>query len=143
MKKINFENNVTKANADTFNTMQDNIEEEINKLNTYSTEEQIVGTWIDGKPLYEKTIIKTGGLSTGDNNIEHGINGLKHVIDESTTLTYANNTSYHLPVVGSSGSSVTFYISANQETFNIRVINDSWSSLATVYTTLLYTKTTD
>lgn len=29
MIKINFENNVTKANADTFNTMQDNIEDSI------------------------------------------------------------------------------------------------------------------
>lgn len=28
----------------------------INKLNTYSTTEQRVGTWIDGKPLYRKTI---------------------------------------------------------------------------------------
>lgn len=26
-------------------------------LHNYSTEEQIVGTWIDGKPLYEKTIV--------------------------------------------------------------------------------------
>ena len=30
MEKINFINNVTKANADTFNTMQDNIENAIN-----------------------------------------------------------------------------------------------------------------
>ncbi len=30
MVKINFQNNITKANADTFNTMQDNIENGIN-----------------------------------------------------------------------------------------------------------------
>lgn len=28
---------------------------ESSKVHTYSTDEQIVGTWIDGKPIYEKT----------------------------------------------------------------------------------------
>ena len=28
-----------------------------NKLRTYSTEEKVVGTWVNGKPLYGKTII--------------------------------------------------------------------------------------
>ena len=32
---------------------------------SYSTEEQIVGTWIDGKPLYQKTITGTMPSTTG------------------------------------------------------------------------------
>lgn len=28
-----------------------------NPANNYSTEEQVIGTWIDGKPLYQKTIV--------------------------------------------------------------------------------------
>ena len=37
----------------------------INAIN-YSTEEQVIGTWIDGKPLYQKTILTTspGALNT-------------------------------------------------------------------------------
>ena len=31
------------------------IENEASGLHNYSTEEQVIGTWIDGKPLYEKT----------------------------------------------------------------------------------------
>jgi hypothetical protein len=27
---------------------------ELNKANTYSTEEQVIGTWADGKPIYRK-----------------------------------------------------------------------------------------
>ena len=34
----------------------------VNELNTYSTEEVRIGTWIDGKPLYRKTIIGTSYL---------------------------------------------------------------------------------
>lgn len=30
-----------------------------NPMNNYSTDEKIVGTWIDGKPLYQKTIVDT------------------------------------------------------------------------------------
>ena len=29
--------------------------------NNYSTEEQVIGTWIDGKTLYQKTIVTTVG----------------------------------------------------------------------------------
>ena len=29
---------------------------ELNKANTYSEEEQVIGTWIDGKPLYRKVV---------------------------------------------------------------------------------------
>lgn len=54
------------------NTSLGNILTTINNLSTsdsgstsnnYSTEEQVVGTWIDGKPLYRKTIYITN-LST-------------------------------------------------------------------------------
>ena len=37
MVKITFENNVTKANADTFNTMQDNIESDLGLLTNLTT----------------------------------------------------------------------------------------------------------
>ena len=61
MERINFENNVTKANADTFNTLQDNIENAIDSIETldiYSTSETRIGTWL-GKPLYRKVIETT------------------------------------------------------------------------------------
>jgi hypothetical protein len=54
----------TDLNANTFNQLQDNVENSIdeakntvnkvdNKFN-YSTEKQVIGTWIDGKPIYRK-----------------------------------------------------------------------------------------
>ena len=60
MNKINFVNNSEPAlSAETLNQMQNNIEEAIEKKQNYSTEEQVIGTWIDGKPLYRKTIQKS------------------------------------------------------------------------------------
>ena len=37
----------------------------IKSKTNYSTSEQVVGTWINGKPLYEKTISKSLGTWTG------------------------------------------------------------------------------
>ena len=41
---------------------------------SYSTEEQIVGTWIDGKPLYRKVILKdtlsSGSINLGIDNVD-------------------------------------------------------------------------
>ena len=39
-------------------------------MHNYSTSEQIVGTWIDGKTLYEKTYDITHTFSNGSNEIE-------------------------------------------------------------------------
>ena len=38
----------------------------------YSTDEQVIGKWIDGKPIYRKTM-QFSGLHSGENNIAHGI----------------------------------------------------------------------
>ena len=48
----------------------------------YSTNEKVIGTWIDGKPIYEKTlIISTGDLPNASTvNINHYITNLKSVI---------------------------------------------------------------
>ena len=45
---------------------------------TYSTNETIVGKWINGKPIYRKTVeFSTSTLSAGENYVSHGI----HYID--------------------------------------------------------------
>lgn len=53
----------TPINASNLNQLQTNIEnaingviENVNALRAYSTNEKVVGTWVDNKPLYEKTL---------------------------------------------------------------------------------------
>lgn len=52
----------------------------------YSTDEQVIGTWIDGSTLYEKTVqlTLTPGLNT--TTIAHGISGINRVIDYNGSL---------------------------------------------------------
>lgn len=44
----------------------DEFVDSLNKKDTYSSEEQIVGRWIDGKPLYRKTIYSTNQVGIID-----------------------------------------------------------------------------
>ncbi len=73
----------------------------------YSTTEQIVGRWIDGKPLYQKTV-NIGTLPNNSNKkVAHGVSNIGDVIDISG---YATGTSgnkkytFNLPNVGSDAS---------------------------------------
>ena len=56
--------NTTPTMASIVNTQNDSTTDGysckfINKLHTYSTTEQVVGTWINGKPIYRKVVEKT------------------------------------------------------------------------------------
>lgn len=56
------------------NIINNNISQEV--LDVYSTSEQRIGTWIDGKPLYRKCFKNTGNLTT----IQTGISNIDDVI---------------------------------------------------------------
>lgn len=57
----------------------------VNEVNTYSTEEQVIGKWIDGKPLYRKVITGTKGDSVTQVNIG-SITGVNEMIKMQGTL---------------------------------------------------------
>ena len=93
MVKINFQNNITKCNAETFNTMQDNIEDAIDivdgkTLDIYSTTETRIGTWIDGKPIYRK--IFTGTITSVSNFSVGTISNFKEAIKIYGTTSFNN-----------------------------------------------------
>ena len=58
--------------------------EEVEDENKYSTEEQIVGTWIDDKPIYRKVITNTTTLTASGSykkvSVPHSITGIGDVV---------------------------------------------------------------
>lgn len=109
----------------------------------YSTQEQVVGTWIDGSTLYEKTLHFTGTY-TGAQSLTIGVSNLDIVIpfiafavdnyDSIVPLPYVNGTAELDPKGG-------WLINSSKEYINIRfgssfVANELWF-------TIQYTKTTD
>jgi len=110
----------------------------------YSTEEQIVGEWIDGKPIYQKTITATS-CSAGYNYITHGLTNAK-IVNGWGVYMELNGEGNPLPMLGSSPSSIDVpysvllsHISGGRLEFLVGA-NRSGGD---IYYTLQYTKTTD
>lgn len=59
-------------------------------LHQYSTQEHIIGEWINGKPLYEKTLIGGNFNSTGNFSINHNISNLDEIIYVSNPIWFDN-----------------------------------------------------
>lgn len=107
---------------------------------SYSTAEQKTPfTWIDGKPIYKKTI-NIGALPNATSkNVLHGISTLGIMVDMRGVAFYSNGISLPLPFVAISQASIS--LNATSTDVVITTANDR--STASGYVTLYYTKTTD
>ena len=112
----------------------------------YSTTEKIIGTWIDGKPLYQKTVSKVFS-SAGNGTIPHGISNGVILNGFGVLIRSGSNTFHPLPSVSVESStigSLNQYSSAVQSIDGTNVnIYLGANRIGTVYYTLQYTKTTD
>ena len=104
----------------------------------YSLDEQVVGTWIDGKPLYQKTL--TGKVSDNDYSL---INLADLNIEKCLEISgsyYATGLGY-MPFNYSKPDYITGYYKESTKTFEFRA--DSNYNDGNYYFTIKYTKTTD
>lgn len=110
--------------------------------NDYSTSEKIVGTWVNGKPIYQKTISCGNLPNNSSKTVAHGVSNLDSVINitgytyilggASMTTKYYTLIPNHSPSVAVRADSTSIYL---QTTSNL--------STSEAYVTIQYTKTTD
>ena len=121
----------------------------------YSTEEQVVAEWIDGKPVYQKTLVANSLNQDGNVVITHGISNFGELIKVTDVIWYDDSdarwrsgfrfwtnytTSYSIGLGGCSCNSTTFRL--DNEMGSTNTIN--WSTrTSNVRVTIQYTKTTD
>lgn len=106
--------------------------------NEYSTTEKIVGTWIDGKSLYQKTISCGALPDATQKTVSHGLTGTYRIISiEGIALNTTNG--IYAPMVRSNGANnfaEVIVVDSNiriETTFNGTAFTNS-------YVTLKYTK---
>lgn len=108
----------------------------------YSTEEQKIGIWKDGKPFYRK-VIDISGLAISDNTTyAHGIENINEILPMTCgRMKYGDTSSYYkYPLVAHSGAILTATVNP------INIVwagNDSWGTSHTHTFVIYYTKTTD
>lgn len=102
----------------------------------YSTEEQIVGEWTDGKPIYQKTVINYTLSSIISSNVET-------VIDFKAYRPFASGETGHVVDDGNnSTNSLLCHVINNNLTIGI-VSPANYSAGNPKHVTVWYTKTTD
>jgi len=110
----------------------------INGLNEYSTTEQRIGTWIDGKPLYRK-MYNLGTLpNKATKTVALNISNLEYVVYVSGTM-YSSEVAAQLPYASNVNDGVNFFI--NGTNLVVQTLSDRRSLYGVAE--LRYTKTTD
>lgn len=119
-----------------------------NGLN-YSTNEQIVGRWIDGKPLYQRTFEVTTDATAKETRLDLTayIPNMDQMFISEAFLKRTNGASVSINAVNGdaiSTADVVFicYIEATKKLY-IRTGTSEYNRNAKVYATIRYTKTTD
>lgn len=114
----------------------------------YSTTEKVIGTWIDGKPLYEccYTFENQNGIGSGDTNL-WSIGNDKFIIPGGLVGIMINtndDTQYTLPWDGNGSRDNALLYQKSTGKIVLRVKNDSWNNnWHYIYILARYTKTTD
>lgn len=115
---------------------------------TYSTSEQVIGTWINGKPLYERCI----DLGTFPNNATNNIDVSGVYADDVISVTgfgkrisTTYNTFFPLPFIGSSTSAfISIYaITSGTGVLSIHIVTGQDRTNVSGYAIVRYTKSTD
>lgn len=139
-QKIDLENNKILRSE---NIEYDNqtLKKYLDSGNMYDTNEQKIGNWIDGKPIYQKVV----QFEIGDNSnkfVSYNISNVDNIwIDESAS--YIMGESETLPVNWYYSSSDWCRVWANKNSGEIRFRSPSTLGTRNCYVCLRYTKTTD
>ena len=117
------------------------VNNKFNEISTYSTEEKVIGTWINGKKLYEKTIyINTGSTADTDVVIANlNIDNIEYLKIKDGSI-FSNNNWWDVNFYYSNTIYAATYIRPEEN-----AIKGKYGSyiLGTGYITINYTKTTD
>ena len=110
-------------------------------LDIYSTDEVVVGTWIDGRPIYQKTL-NLGSIS-GNSSISHGISNLDMVINAYGGFLQSGTYRQKLPKIVNGNSAWSADFADFTDTAFSLSIGSAIGTATKVFVILEYTKTTD
>ena len=114
---------------------------EIGSDTDYSTTEKIVGTWIDGKPIWQKTVDCGALPNSSAKNIVHNISNIDSIVGyDGITMKPSDGTFRFIPTPTGSDNVKIIGVAFNRTQISIWTVED-WSAYTKTYITLRYTKT--
>ena len=125
--------------------MPDILANKFSRADLYSTDEKMIGRWIDGKPIYQKTV-NFGHSYSGDYITKTlanlGISNVDIFMDMRGIALGSNGASMPVPESQSANDHFGLYYSASDTSITVYCTSANWKN-RDVYITLKYTKTTD
>ena len=121
--------------------IRDKVSDAEKNFNKYSTTEEVIGTWIDGKPIYRKTFNNISvtsseysviSIATGL-TIDNLINISGYLVNNGRWIVTLNSIDIQYANMAR--------VSYDKQTSSLELITQNWTGTATV--TIEYTKTTD
>ena len=109
----------------------------------YSESEKVVGEWIDGKTIYQKTItITTVYKDSSWHNTAHSISNIDKVIHIDGIIMNTSNEYYPVPNIRPAQTldNLPVGIELNADRTNVRYMNNWLDNITKFYITLKYTK---
>ncbi len=113
-------------------------------MESYSTDEQVIGTWVDGKKIYRKLVINNKN-SSGEYSVDISSLNTENIILWGGTC-LSNDGSSRMPFPHTDPWLYIYlnYTIANSTiTLRSRASESSLTSLKSIYLWIEYTKTTD
>lgn len=123
--------------------MPDLLANKFSKSDLYSADEKIIGRWIDGKPIYQKTVSLGNLPNKTTKDVAHSISNLADIVSVSAVRKHPGDSIFsELPYVHD--TTVNYQIGIAIDTTNITIYSRNTDSSPFIgYVTLQYTKTTD
>ena len=114
----------------------------------YSTEEQVVGTWIDGKPLYQKTIDCGAAPNNTNNTVDLGVSGVNtYFFMNGFAIIKTSSANQVLPIsyldITTLAAGIGILLKVESNVLKAVIKDGANYSAYNVYITIQYTKTTD
>lgn len=107
----------------------------------YSTDEQVVGTWVDGSTLYEKTINFGALPNNTEKSVAHNISNVDKIWISDGFVFTSSNTFYGLVHTAGSSQTMQYAWDTNVDRTNVTIETYSDRSTLLAYITVRYTKT--
>lgn len=108
----------------------------------FSTDEKVIGTWIDGKPLYQKTVDCGSLPANSTKDVPHNISNIDKIVCSYGTCVNSNDKTLPLPYVNNGNLSYGVQLEVNKTNVHFETKISGLSDYY-AYITLRYTKTTD
>lgn len=117
--------------------MPEVLANKFSKGDLYSTDEKMIGQWINGKPIYAKTI-DFGNLPSGNSSVAHNIADVDNIVSVTGVAISSTNVSLQIPLYRDDAN----YVGITADRTAVYFWTKGYSNYSAKLT-IVYTKTTD